>query len=124
MPVAYALSDGFARGGRTVEQTQEATELQILVSPRVYPLEVIYRVCYQFTDQYYLWLEPLADEDICVHIAPKVGQSVPAQVRGEFGNALIDYAVRWSVAKDTRKVRDIIVSTALAEACKDALGEM
>jgi His-Xaa-Ser system protein HxsD len=94
-----------------VEQTQEATEFQMLVSPRVYPLEVIYRVCYQFTDQYYLWLEPSADEDIFVHITPKVGQSVPDQVRGEFGNALIDYLLR--IITDSQQPCPLISTSSL-----------
>jgi His-Xaa-Ser system protein HxsD len=113
------LRDDATEREHAVEQITEPVELQILVSLRVYPLEVIYRVCYQFTNQYYLWLEPYESENICVHITPKAGQYTPSQVRGEFGNALIDYAVRWSVTNDTRTVRDLIVSTALAEACKD-----
>jgi His-Xaa-Ser system protein HxsD len=95
---------------------QETSELQFLVDPRVYPLEVIYRVCYQFTDKYYLWLERRKSGEICVHITPKAEELIPVHVQGSFGNALIDYAVRWSVARETRDIRATIVSTALAEA--------
>jgi His-Xaa-Ser system protein HxsD len=95
---------------------QEVTQITIFVSIRTYPLEVIYRVCYAFTDRYYLWLEPQANGDIGVRITPKAGSLIPEQVQGEFGNALIDYAVRWSIAKETMKVREVIVSAALAEA--------
>jgi His-Xaa-Ser system protein HxsD len=79
-------------------------------------------VCYAFTDRYYLWLEPQASGDIGVRITSKTGVLIPEQVQGEFGNALIDYAVRWSIAKETMKVREVIVSAALAEAYKNPLG--
>jgi His-Xaa-Ser system protein HxsD len=100
---------------------QEATQVTILVSIRTYPLEVIYRVCYAFTDRYYLWLEPQTSGDIGVRITSKTGVLVPEHVQGEFGNALVDYAVRWSIAKETREVREVIVSAALAEAHKSLL---
>lgn len=97
----------------------EVTHITIFVSIRTYPLEVIYRVCYIFTDRYYLWLEPHTSGDICIRITPKAGVLIPEQVQGEFGTALINYAVRWSIAKETRKVREVIVSAALAEAHRD-----
>jgi His-Xaa-Ser system protein HxsD len=100
---------------------QELTQITMFVSTQTYPLEVIYRVCYAFTDRYYLWLEPHTGGDICVRITPKVGVLIPEQAQGEFGNALIDYAVRWSIAQETMKVREVIVSTALAEAHKNPL---
>jgi His-Xaa-Ser system protein HxsD len=98
---------------------QEVTQITIFVSIRTYPLDVIYRVCYAFTDRYYLWLEPQANGDIGVRITPKAGGLIPEHVQGEFGNALIDYAARWSIAKETMKVREVIVSAALAEAHRD-----
>ena len=82
----------------------------------MYPLEVIYRVCYHFTDRFYLWLAPQENGDIGVQITPKAEAMIADHIWGEFGNALLDYAVRWSVAQETAKIRDIIVSAALAEA--------
>jgi His-Xaa-Ser system protein HxsD len=99
-----------------VNAEHETQAIQLLVDPAVYPLEIIYRVCYQFTDCYYLWLERHESGQICVHITPKEGTGNISRVQGDFGNALIDYAVRWSVARDTKHIREIIVSTALAEA--------
>ena len=58
------------------------THITIFVSIRTYPLEVLYRVCYIFTDHYYLWLEPHTSGDICIHITPKAGVLIPEQVRG------------------------------------------
>ena len=107
-----------------MDQAYETAELHILIDPNVYPLEVIYRVCYQFTDRYYLWLERRESGEICVHITPKEAGLIPRHVQGSFGNALIDYAVRWSVARDTKKIREIIVSTALAEANKGTQGRV
>jgi His-Xaa-Ser system protein HxsD len=97
-------------------RSQESNEITIVVSSRLYPREVIYRVCYQFTDHCYLWLEPQQDGDICVRITPKTKPLLADRIRGEFGNALIDHAVRWSVAQETAKIREVLVSTALAEA--------
>ena len=96
----------------------EGTGIRIFVDPHLYPLEVIYRVCYQFTDRYYLWLSPAGSGDIQVELISKSGDTLPVHARGEFGNALIDHAVRWSVAKETQKVREVIVSAALTEASR------
>jgi|SRR6266850_1073828 len=97
-------------------RSHEANEITIVVSSRLYPLEVIYRVCYQFTDNFYLWLEPQQNGDICVRITSKTKPLIADRIHGEFGNALIDYAVRWSVAQETAKIREVLVSAALAEA--------
>jgi His-Xaa-Ser system protein HxsD len=97
----------------------DAMELTVTVDSGVYPVEVVYRVCYQFTDRYFLWLSPAAGGALQVRIRPKDGGPLPAAVEGEFGNALIDQATRWSVAKETQDIRHRLVSTALSQ----ALGE-
>jgi His-Xaa-Ser system protein HxsD len=97
-------------------------ELTVTVDPGVYPAEVVYRVCYQFTDRYFLWLSPAAEGALRVRIRPKDGATLPASVEGEFGNALIDQATRWSVAKETRDIRHGLVSAALFQALRESHG--
>jgi His-Xaa-Ser system protein HxsD len=100
----------------------DAMELTVTVDPGVYPAEVVYRVCYQFTDRYFLWLSPTADGALRVRLRPKDGAALPASAEGEFGNALIDQATRWSVAKETQAIRHRLVSAALCQALGESHG--
>ena len=87
------------------------------VSIQCYSVSVIHRTCYAFTDRAYLWLEPAnAGDHLTVAIAAKSNQENLDHLVGEFCNALIDFAVRETVARETKEIRETIVRTALAEA--------
>ena len=95
--------------------TDQVVHLDIHVSTETYPLDVIHRTCYQFTDRYYVWLSPKPDA-VLVRFSPKKEGELPDSLEGEFGNALIDQAVRSTVAKETAEVRQKLVETAFSEA--------
>lgn len=89
----------------------------IEVDRRIYTLAVIYRVCYLFTDRWYMWLDHRSDVSLAICFTPKsqVNSSF-AELKGEFGNALIDYAIRQHVSDETKEIREQLIRSALSEA--------
>ncbi len=91
--------------------------LHVRVNTSVYPLEVIFRVCYVFTDRCYLFL--FTDDDnriVDVQFTRKHSDCNVATIAGEFSNELINQRVRWDIANETRPIRELIVAQAFAEA--------
>jgi len=94
----------------------------IEIDLRTYPLEVIYRVCYLYTDRWYIWLDYRSDHTLAVSFTPKSKDSISLiDLKGEFGNSLADYSVRWSVSNETKEVREQLIKTALSEANRKSL---
>src|SRR5439155_21588648 len=87
----------------------------IRVSRRVYGVSAIFRTCYRFTDNYYLYLRPDGADDLRVFIKPKRLQSDLAEAAGLFANDLIDQRLRLEVARETTAIRELIVAQAFAE---------
>lgn len=88
----------------------------IEVDRRIYTLDVIYRVCYLFTDCWYIWLDYRSDILLAICFTPKSQANKSfAEIKGEFGNALIDYALRQHVSNETKEIREQLIITALSE---------
>lgn len=96
--------------------TQNPPNVRIEVDTRVYPLRVIYQVCYLFTGEHFLWILPQGENAIRVEVTPKSPDADIHRIKGEFGNALIDFALRDQIHQETRTIREVLVSSALAEA--------
>lgn len=91
--------------------------LTIEVDTAIYSLEVLFRVCYAFTDRCYLFLEPATrDTRVLVRITGKKADLDLNTFAGEFSNALIDQRVRRDIATETMSIRELIVAQAFAEA--------
>jgi His-Xaa-Ser system protein HxsD len=91
--------------------------LCICLDLTVYPLEVLFRVCYAFTDRCYLFLthgEP--SSSVKVQFARKSPDCELEKVAGEFSNELINQKVRLDIAAETKPIRELIVAQAFAEA--------
>jgi len=87
------------------------------VSPEVYPLQVLYRTCYLFTDRCYLFLtRELESPIIKIYFAGKRPDANLKEIVGDFCNELINQQVRLTVAKETQAIRELIVAQAFAEA--------
>lgn len=98
---------------------QELTDenLTVSVSLALYPLSALFRVCYTFTDNCYLFLTTTDDESIVnVRFARKNVNCDLAAIAGEFSNELINQRVRFDIANETRPIRELIVAQAFAEA--------
>ena len=92
---------------------------RIAFDTSLYPLPVILKTLYWFTDRFYIQLgwENEKRERLCITFrAKEATEDVGDEVVGEFCNALIDQSVRACVLKETQVIRDIIVKRAFAEA--------
>lgn len=92
------------------------SDVRFPLSLSCYSREVLFRTCYTYTDRAYIWLEPGADNELVVHLSRKSEKDDLRSVQGEFLNALVDYALRAQVSKETRVVRETLVKAAFAEA--------
>jgi His-Xaa-Ser system protein HxsD len=110
-------------------------KMSIQVNLDVYSLEVVFRVCYLFTDRCYLFIteEVSMGKDagvisveeystsapantIIVHFARKTPDCDLSIIAGEFSNELINQRVRLAIADETRMIRELIVTQAFTEA--------
>lgn len=87
----------------------------LAVDETVYGLEAIFKTCYLFTDRCYLFLSRLPASCIAVQIKAKQGGVPLDQVAGEFCNELINQRIRVDIARETGRIRELIVAKALAE---------
>lgn len=93
------------------------SSLGLSVNTDVYPLEVLFRVCYAFTDRCYLFLESGdLESTINVRFSRKRNELDLAALANEFSNELINQRVRFDLANETRPIRELIVAQAFAEA--------
>lgn len=91
--------------------------LKIVVNTAIYPVEVLFRTCYTFTDRCYLFLEPDEEKNcVYIHISGKELSADVGAVAGEFANELINQELRRQIAAETRSIRELIVTQAFAEA--------
>jgi His-Xaa-Ser system protein HxsD len=107
-----AVSDGTA-GLRWVERHADSMTLHIDSS--LYPEEAVFRACYAFTDRCYMFLQRSAGE-LSVSFRRRRQSADLETVVGEFSNELINQRVRYSLARETRPIRELIVAQAFAEA--------
>lgn len=85
-----------------------------LVNKELYSKEVLYRVCYSFTDRFFVHLDANAGSWL-IELKPKSGavNTVACVDEGEFNNALLNEAFRESLSADTKVLKEMIVSRAL-----------
>jgi len=83
-----------------------------------YPLEAVYGAAYVFVDRAYIFLESGAASKIKVSLKGKKKLALQKleELKGEFLNELLNYALRIKLAKGNRKVKEYIISQALLSA--------
>lgn len=91
--------------------------LVLTIDLDIYPLPIILRTLYWFTDKSYIFVKFSngKENQVCVHFRPKENQNIKG-MPDEFCNALLDQIVRDQVEKETHVVREIIVKKAFSEA--------
>jgi len=90
--------------------------LALAIDPTLYPEEAIFRTCYAFTDRCYLFLQRQSDCRLLVQFRQRRQSTNLDAVVGEFGNELINQRIRYTLAHETRRIRELIVEQAFAEA--------
>lgn len=94
-----------------------SSALCIFVDTTIYPLEVVFRTCYVFTEKCYLFLDPTESPTIVkIQFKPKLASEELHAIAAQFSNELINQRVRLDVANETRAIRELIVAQAFAEA--------
>jgi len=94
---------------------KKKNELVISLNPKIYPLEATYGACYVFIDRAYLFLDGNLEKEIKVSMEGKreLNPKELKKLAGEFKNELLNYTLRLSIAKNTKKIRETIVERAL-----------
>jgi len=98
----------------TFEVLTDGRSVRLRLDEAVYPLDAIRGAAYLFLDRCFVRLDRPADQQIDVTLKTKEAPT-PGQfdaLAGEFGNALLDQAVRVQVAQSTGKIREYIMARA------------
>ncbi len=92
----------------------ENDRVVVSVNPKIYPLGVVYSAAYVFIDDVYVVLDGDPSEEIIVYLKLKENSKKKLDsVGGEFYNELLNYADYASRAKDTQKIREVILQRSL-----------
>jgi His-Xaa-Ser system protein HxsD len=92
--------------------------LSFNVKQSLYPLDVVYAVCYSYFDKVYVYLDQKEKNSVDVTMIAKVGTSSVdlEKIKGEFHNDLIFSALRHDISKKNKRIRESIVFAALFSA--------
>ncbi|MAE42724.1 His-Xaa-Ser system protein HxsD [Candidatus Woesearchaeota archaeon] len=82
------------------------------INPKLYHLEVIYSASYVFLDKAYVFLDGDPEKEILVTLKPKENIDLE-KLGGEFFNELVNYADYRTRAKQTQKIREVLLQRAL-----------
>lgn len=82
------------------------------INPKVYPLDAIYSAAYVFLDRAYILLDGNPKKEVIVNLKSKQKEDL-RKLGNEFFNELINYADYQRRAKETKKVREMIMQRAL-----------
>ena len=111
---AKKVSSGKAAAAPVETVTKDGVAV-LTVHKSLYPADVLFGTAFGFLDRCYVHLD-VADKDrIRVELTPRPGHKAEA-LAGEFGNEMVNQAVRLRLAKQTEKVRTLVVGRALGEA--------
>ena len=85
----------------------------IIIDKNIYSLKAIFSAAYIFLEDFYIFLEEDEKGKILVQIKGKDEGQDLKKVVDEFKNELINAGLRLKVSEDNKKIREMIVSTAL-----------
>ncbi len=88
----------------------------VAVDLGIYTPQALFRVLYQFTGDYFVYVAPQEANAVDVYLTAKDAGARPVDLAGRFANALVDEQVRRDIAEETRPVRELLVAEAFAAA--------
>jgi His-Xaa-Ser system protein HxsD len=90
-------------------------QINFRLKTKNYPLEAIYATAYVFINKAYVYLDgdPKKEMSVCLEGKEKLSEKILESLRGEFLNELLNYLLRVEIAKRNKKIRELIVSSAL-----------
>jgi len=85
----------------------------IIVDTKIYSLRAIFSTAYVFLDNYYIFLEGFDNDKIQIKIKSKKENEDLEKIIDEFKNELINASLRLKISEENKKIREIIVTSAL-----------
>lgn len=85
----------------------------IIVDKNIYSLRSIFSTAYIFLDDFYIFLDQLEDNKITIKIKSKKEGVDLKKIVDDFKNELINCSLRLKISEENRKIREMIVSSAL-----------
>ena len=89
---------------------------KITLDSKIYNIEAILNACYNFIERAYIFLDTDHQGNrIKVHIKGKndLSEKQFAALKGEFMNELLNCALRYTISKNNKKIREYIIGRAL-----------
>jgi len=106
-----------AQGASPVATQTQGSTGTVLVHKTLYPADVLFGTAFGFLDRAYLHLDVQDADRIRVEIEARPGTRFSLdELVGEFKNELVNQSLRHKLAKQTEKVRTMIVGRAIGEA--------
>lgn len=87
----------------------------LTIDTTLYGRDALFQTCYRFTDRCYLFLRLVTPELVEVEFRARTSGANLDQITGDFSNELIDQRLRADIARETRTIREAIVTQAFAE---------
>lgn len=89
--------------------------LRVELNLALYPLSVVFKACYLFTDRTFVYLCPVSPNQVHVYLKAKRNDLDLRALAGEFLNELVNQRLRFDIATETGKIRELLVAQAFAE---------
>lgn len=101
-----------------IKKRVKNNSLVLKVNTKIYSPEALYKTCYVFIDQAYLFLDGDPEREIIVVVKgkKKLKKLDLEKLAGEFMNELLSNSLRMNLSKKTLKIREQIISQALFSA--------
>jgi His-Xaa-Ser system protein HxsD len=104
--------------GMTLDPETRSITLQ--VQEEIYPLDVVHGAAYLFLDRCYLWLSRPPQTSKLIEVTLRTREPLPAtggseileSLAGEFGNELLNQALRKQIGEANGKLREFIMARA------------
>ena len=87
----------------------------ITVDTNIYSLRSIFSTAYIFLDDFYIFLDQPQENKVTIEIKSKDLNCDLDEAVGRFKNELINTSFRLKISEDNKKIRELIVSSALME---------
>jgi His-Xaa-Ser system protein HxsD len=91
-------------------------DITLSVDATVYGLSAVKKAAYRLGDRCFVQIEAPTGAPIVVRLSPKSADMPIERLEGEFRNELLDQDLRESIAKETERVRNLILAQAFSGA--------
>lgn len=106
-----------AKRNKVKHSTSNTKSVELVLNPKIYPLEAIYAASYAFIDKLYIFLDGDPNSKIKIKLTPKTANSSLNQnsnsLKEEFLNELVNHTLRYQISKENKNLREFILGTAL-----------